>query len=433
MFPYDIQGYSKVVVFLATIPVPQYRRPRCEQAKGSRHVLVLKAVIKKVLAIVFSGMTMAEIFDLFLPTRQSAFVQRRRSLLILSRVRLVAATFAVLTPLWIPIDLIIFETALAMYLAALRVMASIAFVLLALSYRGSDSVAVARWGLVWLLTIPTVFFLISHPLLAQFAINDPAQQVIAAGYAFLPFVMVAGLSVFPITALEGALLGLPLVAAYFLTGVLGYQLLPFASHLGAQWLLLLLAMVATLSGMSQLHFMSQLVDQSSHDGLTRAYNRRVGEEMLVQQFVTAVRSKTPLALAFVDLDNFKSINDKYGHEEGDNALRTAAASLRKVLRRGDILIRWGGEEFLAVMPNTDPAGAAIAVSRLRATGLGIRPDGRPLTASIGVAERVADGTESWNELVERADQRMYAAKQSGKDRVIGVGNAVLGETVQAVA
>jgi len=391
-------------------------------------VLVLKAVIKKVLAIVFSGMTMSEIFDLFLPTRQSAFVQRRRSLLILSRVRLVAATFAVLTPLWIPVDLIIFETTLAMYLAALRVMASIAFVLLALSYRGSDSVAVARWGLVWLLTIPTVFFLISHPLLAQFAINDPAQQVIAAGYAFLPFVMVAGLSVFPITALEGALLGLPLVGAYFLTGVLGYQLLPFASHLGAQWLLLLLAMVATLSGMSQLHFMSQLVDQSSHDGLTRAYNRRVGEEMLVQQFVTAIRSKIPLSLAFVDLDNFKSINDKYGHEEGDNALRTASASLRKVLRRGDILIRWGGEEFLAVMPNTDPAGAAIAVARLRSAGLGMRPDGRPLTASIGVAERLADGTENWNELVERADHRMYAAKQSGKDRVIGCGDVVLAET-----
>ncbi|WP_068435362.1 diguanylate cyclase [Magnetospirillum sp. XM-1] len=373
-------------------------------------------------------MTMSEIFDLFLPTRQSAFVQRRRSLLILSRVRLVAATFAVLTPLWIPVDLIIFETTLAMYLAALRVMASIAFVLLALSYRGSDSVAVARWGLVWLLTIPTVFFLISHPLLAQFAINDPAQQVIAAGYAFLPFVMVAGLSVFPITALEGALLGLPLVVAYFLTGVLGYQLLPFASHLGAQWLLLLLAMVATLSGMSQLHFMSQLVDQSSHDGLTRAYNRRVGEEMLVQQFVTAMRSKIPLSLAFVDLDNFKSINDKYGHEEGDNALRAASTSLRKVLRRGDILIRWGGEEFLAVMPNTDPAGAAIAVARLRSAGLGMRPDGRPLTASIGVAERIADGTESWNELVERADHRMYAAKQSGKDRVIGCGDVLLAET-----
>ncbi len=371
---------------------------------------------------------MAEIFDLLVPTRQSAFVQRRRSLLILSRVRLVAAVFAVLTPLWIPVDLYIFETALGMYLAALRVLASIAFILLCLSYRGADSVVVARWGLVWLLAIPTVFFLISHPLLAQFAITDPAQQVIAAGYAFLPFVMVAGLSVFPITALEGVSLSTPLLVAYLLTGVLGYQLLPFASHLGAQWLLLLLATVATLSGMSQLHFMSQLVDQSSHDGLTRAYNRRVGEEMVVQQFVAAARANAPLALAFVDLDNFKSINDSYGHEEGDNALREASAALRRVLRRGDILIRWGGEEFIAVMPNTDPEGAKIAVHRLREAGLGLRPDGRPITASIGVAERLSDNSQQWSELVEKADQRMYIAKQTGKDRVISVGDQLIAKT-----
>ncbi len=385
----------------------------------------LQNFLKKILAIVFSGMTMAEIFDLLMPTRQSAFVQRRRSLLILSRVRMVAATFAVLTPLWIPVDLYIFETALGMYLAALRVLASIAFVLLCLSYRGADSVTVARWGLVWLLAIPTVFFLISHPLLAQFAITDPAQQVIAAGYAFLPFVMVAGLSVFPITFFEGVALSTPLLVAYLLTGVLGYQLLPFASHLGAQWLLLLLATVATLSGMSQLHFMSQLVDQSSHDGLTRAYNRRVGEEMVIQQFMAANRANASLALAFVDLDNFKSINDRYGHEEGDNTLRAASTALRRVLRRGDILIRWGGEEFLAVMPNTDPEGARIATARLREAGLGLRPDGKPVTASIGIAERVADQCESWNELVERADQRMYIAKQSGKDRVISIGDQLI--------
>nr|WP_173980754.1 GGDEF domain-containing protein [Magnetospirillum sp. UT-4] len=373
-------------------------------------------------------MTMAEIVDLLIPSRQSAFVQRRRSLLILSRVRLVGVTFAVLTPLWIPVDLIIFDTALGMYLAALRVLASIAFVLLCLSYRGADSMLVARWGLVWLLAIPTVFFLISHPLLAQFAVTDPAQQVIAAGYAFLPFVMVAGLAVFPITAIEGAALSLPLLIAYLLTGLLGYQLLPFASHLGAQWLLLLLAVVATLAGMSQLHFMSQLVDQSSHDGLTRAYNRRVGEEMVVQQYVTAARARQPLSFAFVDLDNFKSINDRYGHEEGDNALRSASAALRKVLRRGDILIRWGGEEFLAVMPNTDSEGARIAIERLRESGLGIRPDGKPVTASIGLAERIVDESQQWTDLVERADQRMYLAKQTGKDRVVGIGDKLIAWT-----
>lgn len=386
---------------------------------------LIKQIVARMLSVVFTGMSLAEIVDILIPNRQSAFVQRRRALLILSRVRLVAFTFAILTPLWIPVDLIIFDRALGMYLAALRVLASVAFVLLGLSYRSADSISIARWGLVWLLSIPTVFFLISHPLLAQFAITDPAQQVIAAGYAFLPFVMVAGLAVFPITALEGAALSLPLLLAYLLTGILGYQLLPFASHLGAQWLLLLLAVVSTLSGMSQLHFMSQLVDQSSHDGLTRAYNRRVGEEIVAQQFLTAVRSSGPLSLAFVDLDNFKSINDRYGHEEGDNTLRNASAALRKVLRRGDVLVRWGGEEFLALMPNTDSDGARIALARLREAGLGLRPDGSPVTASIGVAERVADGAVQWSELVEKADQRMYMAKQSGKDKIIGIGNQVL--------
>ncbi|KAF0221473.1 MAG: GGDEF domain-containing [Rhodospirillaceae bacterium] len=392
---------------------------------------LVKQTIAKILSVVFTGMSLAEIVDILIPNRQSAFVLRRRALLILSRVRLVAFTFAILTPLWIPVDLFIFETALGMYLAALRVLASIAFVLLGLSYRGADSIVVARWGLVWLLSIPTVFFLISHPLLAQFAITDPAQQVIAAGYAFLPFVMVAGLSVFPITALEGALLSAPLLLAYLLTGILGYQLLPFASHLGAQWLLLLLAVVSTLAGMSQLHFMSQLVDQSSHDGLTRAYNRRVGEEIVAQQFLTSLRTEGPLALAFVDLDNFKSINDHYGHEEGDNTLRNASTALRRVLRRGDVLVRWGGEEFLALMPNTDEEGARIALARLRDVGLGLRPDGNPVTASIGVAERLADQAGQWSELVEKADQRMYMAKQTGKNKVIGIDNKVLAESAAA--
>jgi len=394
-------------------------------------VTLVKQTIAKILSVVFTGMSLAEIVDILIPNRQSAFVLRRRALLILSRVRLVAFTFAILTPLWIPVDLFIFETALGMYLAALRVLASIAFVLLGLSYRGADSIVVARWGLVWLLSIPTVFFLISHPLLAQFAITDPAQQVIAAGYAFLPFVMVAGLSVFPITALEGALLSAPLLLAYLLTGILGYQLLPFASHLGAQWLLLLLAVVSSLAGMSQLHFMSQLVDQSSHDGLTRAYNRRVGEEIVAQQFLTSLRTEGPLALAFVDLDNFKSINDHYGHEEGDNTLRNASTALRKVLRRGDVLVRWGGEEFLALMPNTDEEGARIALARLREAGLGLRPDGNPVTASIGVAERLADQAGQWSELVEKADQRMYMAKQTGKNKVIGIDNKVLAESAAA--
>ncbi|WP_255448441.1 diguanylate cyclase [Telmatospirillum sp. J64-1] len=376
------------------------------------------AVAETAFRRVFGDLRVSEVRDLIFLRDQSPLVQRRRAVLVISRIRMVAAVFAILTPLWIPVDILVFDKALGLSLAALRVLATLAFAGIALSFRASEDMWAARRALVLLLAVPTCFFLISHPLLAQFDIDDPLQQVIAAGYAFLPFVMVAGLSVFPITMLEGALLATPLWLANLLIAGTGYQLLTFASHLGALWLLALLAVVATLAGMSQLHFMMQLVTQASHDGLTRAYTRRTGEELLDLQFAQARRTDTPLAVAFIDLDHFKAINDCYGHEEGDNSLREAAAALRRIQRRGDILIRWGGEEFLLVLPNTDLGGARIAVDRLCAAGLGKRPDGKRQTASIGIAERLADGCREWDSLVEKADHRMYVAKQSGRDRVV---------------
>ncbi len=366
---------------------------------------------------IFGDLTPAEIHDLLFSGEQSPLVKRRRALLIISRVRMVAAVFALLTPLWIPVDLLIFQNDLGFGLALLRVLATVAFGGLALSFRNSESIGAAHGALAMLLAVPTMFFLASNPLLAGYRIEDPAQQMIAAGYSFLPFVMVAGLSVFPITAVEGVLLAAPLWLANLGVALLGYHPMTLGSHLGALWLLGLLAVVATLAGMSQLHFMIQLVSQASHDGLTRSYTRRVGEELLNLQFIQAQRHGTSLVVVFVDLDDFKQINDRFGHEEGDAALRQAAGALRRMLRRGDILIRWGGEEFLVVMPNTPTAGAAIAVERLRESGFGQRPDGRPQTASIGIAEMAEDGCRDWPELVEKADQRMYVAKQSGKDRV----------------
>lgn len=368
---------------------------------------------------------MAQFIDLIVPTRQSLFVQRRRAMLIISRVRMVAGAFALLTPLWMPVDLVMFDSPLGVYLALLRAGATAAFAGIVFAFRKAESMHAAHLALAWLLAIPTVFFLVSQPLLSQFEIVQPAAQVVASGYAYLPFVMLAGLSVFPITALEGVVLATPLLAAYLFITLADLQIMSFSSHLGALWLLILLSMVATLSGMSQLHFMLQLVAQASHDGLTRAYTRRVGEEFLDQQFSQSQRNDTPLAIAFVDLDKFKTINDAFGHEEGDNTLRNAAAALRRMLRRGDILIRWGGEEFLVVMPSTDCGGARKAVLRLRNFGLGNRPDGVPQTASIGVAERGADAIQTWPEMVEKADQRMYMAKQTGRDRAIVCGNEVI--------
>lgn len=345
------------------------------------------------------------VIALLTPIGFSDALRRRRARLILGRVRLVASVFAVLTLLWIPLDLAIFKTTMALYLAALRVLASVAFILLALSFRRTDSPQAATLSLVWLLAIPTLFFLISHPLLAQFPLLSPEQQVVAAGYAFLPFVMVAGLAMFPVSALEGALLGLAPLLAYFLTGLMSSQLLPFASHLGAQWLLLLLTVVATLAGMSQLRFLDRLVDEGAFDPVTGTYSRRIGEILLAQSFITAQRVEAPLAVALVRIEDLAGLSEQYGPEEGDAALSTVAQALRLVLRRGDLLIRWGEAEFLAMMPNSGGPGAAGAMERMCAGGLGPRPDGGPLLVTAGTAERRADHAENWEDLVARADGR----------------------------
>ncbi|SEH43655.1 GGDEF domain-containing protein [Magnetospirillum fulvum] len=345
------------------------------------------------------------VIALLTPIGLSEDLRRRRARLILGRVRLVATVFAVLTLLWIPLDLAIFKTTMALYLAALRVLASVAFVMLALSFRRTDSSHAATLSLVWLLAIPTLFFLISHPLLAQFPLLSPEQQVVAAGYAFLPFVMVAGLAMFPISALEGALLGLAPLLAYLLTGLMSSQLLPFASHLGAQWLLLLLTVVATLAGMSQLSFLARLVDEGAFDPVTATYSRRIGEILLAQSFITAQRVEAPLAVALVRIEDLAALAEQYGPDEGDGAVGTVALALRQVLRRGDLLIRWDDSVFLAMMPNSGGPGASGAMERMCAAGLGPRPDGRPLMVTVGTAERRADQADSWEDLVARANGR----------------------------
>ncbi|HYH36606.1 MAG TPA: GGDEF domain-containing protein [Azospirillum sp.] len=364
-------------------------------------------------------LSLEQLRDLVHPGGHTPIIQRRRAVLIHSRVRMVAAAFAVLTPLWIGIDVVIFEWPLWGWLALLRTVASAAFGALALGYRISDDIGSAWRGLALLLAVPTVFFLLSHPMLNQHEIVGVAAAV-GAGYAFLPFVMVAGLSVFPLTAIEGLVFALPLLLAHLAAGVYGSLVFPFPSYIGALWLLVLITVVATLAAMSQLHFMMALVDQASHDGMTGAFGRRIGEELLRLQFAHAQRSEHPLALVFVDLDDFKKVNDRHGHDEGDRVLRNAADAIRSMLRQSDILVRWGGEEFLLVMPNTAREGARAAAERLRALGFGERPDGSPQTASIGIAEYLADRPEDWERLVDLADHRMYLAKQAGKDRIVAV-------------
>lgn len=377
----------------------------------------LKSLVQAVAKRMLSDLPCEELDCLVLPTRHPSLLASKRAEMIISRVRLVAALFAVLTPLWIVVDILVFALPISLLLAAGRLVTSLAFGMLALSFKHTNRMKDAYRALAIMFAIPTMFFMYSHPLLSHFQMQG-AAEAIAAGYAFLPFVMLTGLSVFPLTAVEGAAFASPVLAAEAVVAMMQLDLLSWSSHLGAFWLLLLIAVVSSLAGMSQLGFMIALVRQASHDGLTGCFRRASGEELLDIQFRIANRSGVSLAVVFVDLDDFKSINDQFGHETGDRVLAMAAESMLSHLRGGDIMVRWGGEEFLIILPNSDCAAAVNAVNRWRALGLGQRPDGTPLTASYGVAERLSDCSKDWRHLVEIADQRMYEAKQTGKDRYV---------------
>ncbi|MBW3657088.1 MAG: GGDEF domain-containing protein [Actinobacteria bacterium] len=147
------------------------------------------------------------------------------------------------------------------------------------------------------------------------------------------------------------------------------------------------------------------------DKLTGLHNRRAFDELLERELARAARTGDPLALALLDLDRFKAYNDAHGHQGGDELLSLAASSWKQCLRDVDVLARWGGEEFVALLPNaTPPDTVEVVVDRLRAA----TPLGQ--TCSAGVA--VWDGSETAAELVRRADAALYEAKERGRDRTV---------------
>lgn len=157
-----------------------------------------------------------------------------------------------------------------------------------------------------------------------------------------------------------------------------------------------------------------------HDQLTGALNRKGLEETLDRELARARRRQAPICLALLDVDNFKSLNDTYGHQTGDDALVHLARVIRETMRPHDTLARFGGEEFLIILPDTSLADAVAAVTRLQrelTKRFFLHKNEKLLiTFSAGVTAFRAE--EQRNEVIARADAAMYQAKKSGKNRVV---------------
>ncbi|MDO9625414.1 MAG: GGDEF domain-containing protein [Pseudomonas sp.] len=178
------------------------------------------------------------------------------------------------------------------------------------------------------------------------------------------------------------------------------------------------ALEQALSELSGAH--QQLSELNRRDDLTGLFNRQTLNEELHRSLVQAVRSQRPMAILMMDLDHFKQVNDHHGHLAGDACLQHAAQRLQQRLRAGDLLARFGGEEFVAVLSDTDLTGARDLAAQLR-DDLARHPciyqgQAIDLTISIGVCAGIPDSADS-EQLLQRADQALYRAKAAGRNRV----------------
>jgi diguanylate cyclase (GGDEF)-like protein len=170
----------------------------------------------------------------------------------------------------------------------------------------------------------------------------------------------------------------------------------------------------------------ELLTLSRTDPLTGLYNRRYFEERLDEEFARARRYRAPLSLAMLDVDFFKRINDTYGHPFGDEVLRAVSAVTRARLREVDLLARYGGEELIALLPETSPAEALSACERIREAIEALQLDysGQDgvkkvvrCTASVGLASLPSPTLQTPEDLLRAADECLYAAKGAGRNRV----------------
>jgi diguanylate cyclase (GGDEF)-like protein len=182
---------------------------------------------------------------------------------------------------------------------------------------------------------------------------------------------------------------------------------------------MLLILLISLSGLAISDKMNSLIIR---DGLTGLFNKRYAHQRLDEEFYRSKRYDHPLSLMMVDLDNFKALNDRFGHAVGDHLLRYFSQVITDTIRPSDIAARYGGEEFLIILPETQKEEAQTVADRLlkRISLYPFRVDSRkedvPFTISIGVTA-FPDHGESAEDLVVLADQALYQAKKNGKNKV----------------
>ena len=328
-----------------------------------------------------------------------------------------ALFLGIATLAWIPIDitLIGMQSPTIWWLIVGRVIASAFFVALASLRLRSDSRVNGIGALSLTMAAGVVFLAYTHSVIASFGGEVGIGH---AQYLLMPIALSAGIAIFPLTLIEAlALASAPLTALLF--EVVHGDGGSFWMHVGtAAGLMGAVTLTTIVCSVSQLKLLIDLQEHAAIDPLTGALARRAGIELLSLTFAQAHRSGAPLSIVLFDLDHFKDVNDRFGHEGGDAVLKEIVHNLRGRIRSQDALIRWGGEEFVLVLPATGGHVAASITANFCGAGLCRKPDGSTQTISAGVVSWPEAAVASWHDMIRTADQRMYAAKALGRNCLV---------------
>jgi diguanylate cyclase (GGDEF)-like protein len=266
-------------------------------------------------------------------------------------------------------------------------------------------------------------------------VRGPLQAVLAIAFASFLLALTGGLNspftfTFPLIVGAGALLATPRVAvlltltaavAYLGAGLIGSPepaTGPLVQLLVNMTGLFLLAYIGASVGREQRRVRDAAIRLSTVDSMTGLFNRSFFFTALERELARGDRSGRAFCIVMLDLDDLKSINDRAGHHAGDQVLRNVADVIRSRTRKIDVAARYGGDEFVALLPETDPTGGWVFAEKIRLT---VAEQGMPgvepgPTISIGVVSYPADGRTA-DALVGSADRAMYASKRGGKNRV----------------
>ncbi len=177
--------------------------------------------------------------------------------------------------------------------------------------------------------------------------------------------------------------------------------------------------VLSLTDITELKEKSNLLEyQASHDSLTGLFNRNKFKDLFGKELRRGIRYNSDLSLILFDLDNFKKVNDTHGHQVGDEVLIEISAIITSGVREHDTVVRWGGEEFIILLPETDIDGAVMVADKLRLliSEAIISSKELSITASFGISKMIKDDTE--DSLILRTDNALYKAKQTGKNKIV---------------